>query len=175
MDALKSTESKNSESRRENRPENRCGKKLSRRHFILGGVATIVAGVGGLLAPIRAWANWPKELFTQTEFKKTMKALTEGFKVKKKEMLTVPRIAENGGQVRVSVNIEDVKVTKISLVVEKNPVPLTSQFLMTGKTVPKVGINLKVRETSRITVLAESNGTIYKDEAKVQVSAGGCG
>ena len=150
--------------------------KTSRRRFILGSLAAFV-GALGLLTPLRALAKWPKTLFSQTDFNAVVNELTQGLEVKKLAMLEAPKIAENGGQVRVSVKMDapEVAVKKISLVVEKNPVALTSQFILHKDAVPNVSINLKVRETSRIIALAEADGVVYKDETEVQVTAGGCG
>lgn len=144
----------------------------ARRRFTVG---VLASGLAACLAPLRALAEWPKALFTQTDFDATVAELTQGRKVKKHAMLKAPKIAENGGQVRVGVTAPEGGVAKISLIVEKNPVPLTSQFLLGEHSVPEVGINLKVRETSRIIALADAGDTVYRDEVSVQVSAGGCG
>lgn len=150
----------------------------SRRRFLGGVLATGGAGIISLLAPLRALANWPEKLFGMTEYDKTIATLTQGAPTHELPMLTAPKIAENGAQVRVSINIPADKlkeIKKISLVVEKNPVPLTSQFITCDCSAPSIAINLKVRETSRIVALAEADGKIYKDEDEVQVAAGGCG
>lgn len=147
---------------------------VERRRFTVG----LLAGFAGLLSPLRAFAEWPKTLFGQTDFDKALAELTQGRKTEKRPMLKTPKIAENGAQVRVSAKLPDAAagaVSKISFIVEKNPVPLTSQFILGGRSVPSVGVNLKVRETSRIVAVAETAEALYMDEATVQVSAGGCG
>lgn len=159
-----------------NRPQPRVA-LAARRRFVLSALSVGVAGVIGLLTPLRAWAKWPKTLFEQADYGKTIDALTQGREVKKLAMLKAPKIAENGGQVRIAVLIKEppAKIKKVSLIVEKNPVPLTSQFVLHDNAEPNVSVNLKVRETSRIVALAEADEGIYKDEVEVQVSAGGCG
>ena len=150
-------------------------RSFTRRQFLYKAAAAGV--VAGLFAPLRALANWPGTLFSMSEFDGTLNELTQGRETHELAMLKVPRIAENGAQVRVSVDAAKVggNVKKISLIVEKNPVPLTSQFVMHERSIPSIGINLKVRDTSRVVALVETDDGLYMDETEVQVTAGGCG
>ena len=146
--------------------------KLARREFLAG----IAAGFAAVLSPLAALANWPKQVFAITDLQKVMDELLDGQAVSERGvMLTVPAIAESGAQVRVKVQTSLPKVEMISLLVEKNPVPLTSQFVMSGSSKPDVQINLKVRETSKVIALVKADGKFYSAGSEVQVTAGGCG
>ena len=148
--------------------------KHTRRKFLIAGVAT---GVSPFLwhGFTSAFANWPKDSFAITEFQKTLDDLLKGqTPIENKVMLTAPSIAENGSQVRVSVKTELPKVEVISLLVEKNPVPLTSQFVMTEHSKPDFSVNLKVRETSKVIALVKADGKFYSASSEVRVTAGGC-
>ena len=89
-------------------------------------------------------------------------------------MLTAPKIAENGGQVRVAVQATLDNVEWISLLVEKNPLPMTSQFLTLGRSEPYVETNLKVRETSNVIAVVKAGNQFYSASQEVRVTAGGC-
>ena len=146
--------------------------KQTRRKFL---VATAAAGVASLL-PTGALANWPKDIFTVPEFRKVLDSLLGKQKlIEDGVVLKVPEIAENGTQVRVAVQTDLQNVESISLLVEKNPIPLTSQFVMTEHSKPDIAVNLKVRETSRIIAVVKADGKFYSATDEVRVIAGGCG
>ena len=149
--------------------------KFERRDFLILGIAASVAPLLPFGLATNA-AAWPKEVFTSTELQKTLEDLLQGRDpIEGKVSLTVPGIAENGAQVRVSVKTDLPDVETISLLVEKNPVPLTSQFIMNRYSKPAVAINLKVRETSRVIALVKADGKFYIAGSEVRVTAGGCG
>ena len=157
--------------------ERRLNMKLERREFLVLGAAASVAPLLSFGLSPTATA-WPKEVFTSTELRKTLEDLLQGqnpVEVEGKISLTVPGIAENGGQVRVTVEADLPEVETISLLVEKNPIPLTSQFIMNQYSKPEVAINLKVRETSRVIALVKAGGKFYIASSEVRVTAGGCG
>ncbi len=149
--------------------------RRTRREFLMSGAA---AGAAPLLLSwlVPALANWPKEEFTTTELQKALDQLLEGqTPIAGSVTLTAPAIAENGAQVRVSVQTDLPNVETISLLVEKNPVPLTSQFIISEHSKPNVAVNLKVRETSKIIALVKADGKFYSASSEVRVTAGGCG
>lgn len=127
-------------------------------------------------APARLFANWPQKLFTTTEFERALTLLAgDGLQDSDAIRLKVPGVAEDGGAVRVEVEAQLAGVESISLLVEKNPVPLTSQFVMHGQSRPYVATNLKVRETSDVIALVKADGRWYSRRETVRVTAGGCG
>ncbi len=147
--------------------------KQTRREFLIAGVAT---GLAPWLLPPAAFANWPKDMFTTPELQKALDSLLGGQTPAESGItLTAPAIAENGAQVRVVVQTDLPKVEMISLLVEKNPIPLTSQFMLTEHSKPDIAVNLKVRETSKIIALVKADGKFYRATSKVRVTAGGCG
>lgn len=145
----------------------------TRRHFLFSSGAAALACAA---APLRVFANWPKDVFGLSETRRTLDALLGGQTAADTGVtLTTPAIAENGAQVRVAVKTELEEVEMISLLVEKNPVPLTSQFVFSPRSRPSVEVNLKVRETSKVIALVKADGKFYRAESEVRVTAGGCG
>ena len=129
-----------------------------------------------MLFPKTLLAVWPKQAFSITEFDEAIQRVTEGKEIiAKNVMLQAPTIAENGAQVRVEVQSDLTRVKSISLLVEKNPVILTSQFLIGPNNAPYVAVNLKIRETSKVLALVETDDKFYSATREVQVTAGGCG
>ena len=143
-----------------------------RREFI---EKSIAAGIASLVAPSLAFAKWPQVAFEKTDLAQAIAAISQGDPQDGDITLVAPRIAENGSQVRVEVQAKIDNVEWISILVDKNPVPLTSQFLMMGESEPYVAANLKVRETSNVIALVKADGRYYSARQEVKVTAGGCG
>ncbi len=143
-----------------------------RRNFL----SRVVGWAAVSFFSLPAYADWPKAIFSITELDKTIADITGGAGISESDVeLEVPRVAENGGQVRVGVKTSLDKVDMINILVEKNPVPLTSRFMFTEYNKPEVAVNVKVRETSDIIALVKADGKFYSARRKVQVTAGGCG
>lgn len=143
-----------------------------RRSFVEKIIAT---GLVSWLVPGALSANWPKPAFDKTELTQALKELIGDSEVTdKKVSVTAPQIAENGGQVRVEVKVDAQDVEWIGILVEKNPVPLTSKFVLTNRSLPHISANIKVRETSEVIAIAKAGDEIYRGKATVRVTAGGC-
>ena len=143
-----------------------------RRKFIEQSVA---ASVASLLTPSLLFAEWPQDAFEKTDLEEALAAISQGSPGDGDITLTAPKIAENGAQVRVEVQAKVDNVEWISILVDKNPVPLTSQFLMMGESEPYIATNIKVRETSNVIALVKADGRYYSVSQEVKVTAGGCG
>ncbi len=142
----------------------------NRREFLHRSLAALAAA----LAPAALSANWPKEAFETTELQKALDMIAGGDVEEGAVTLKVPGIAEDGGAVRVEVETTLDNVESISLLVEKNPVPLTSQFVLHGQSHPYIATNIKVRETSDVIALVKADGRYYSHRRTVRVTAGGC-
>ena len=144
------------------------------RRYFLNRIVAI--GVSAFIAPKILLANWPKTDFAITEFDQAIRQITGGREIVEGQVtLQMPAIAENGAQVRAEVQTDLPGVKAINLLVEKNPVPLTSRFLISEHSKPYAAVNLKIRETSKVIALVETDDKFYSATHKVQVTAGGCG
>ena len=143
-----------------------------RRKFVNGAVAT---GIVAWALPKVPAANWPQSAFDKTQLDQALREITGGQQlIQDKVTLTAPKIAENGAQVRVVVKVDADDVEWISILVEKNPVPLTSKFVITESGNPHIATNVKVRETSDVIAVAKAGGKLYSGRQTVKVTAGGC-
>jgi sulfur-oxidizing protein SoxY len=146
----------------------------SRRIFIKGVAAFCAFAASGIN---RVWAAWPKAAFDAKDMKELDAALYAGKAADKTDKIDIrlPEIAENGGQVPITVvaSIPDTEV--ITIIAEGNPRPLVARFMITKQGVPTIGTRMKLAKTQNITVIAEAGGKTYKATKEIKVSIGGCG
>ncbi len=95
--------------------------------------------------------------------------------------LEVPRLAENGAQVPLTIRLdspmtEDDRVTAIHIVATQNPAPGIGTFHLTPRLArAEVFTRIRVAEEQEILVLAElSDGRVLQAAAMIAVSIGGC-
>ncbi|MCE5387325.1 MAG: thiosulfate oxidation carrier protein SoxY [Acidithiobacillus sp.] len=167
-------------------------KKVQRREF-LGTSATAVAVAAvagsGLLRAGSAIAGdvagWPAKAF---DAKVLDQAMTDSIgktsiPVSAKVSLKAPTIAENGGSVPVTIEVDspmtaDDYISTVWLFVDHNPTPLASQFNFTpacGKAY--IQERIKMAKTDNVRVVAKTNkGELMASAPKeVKVTIGGCG
>ncbi len=144
----------------------------NRRAFIKKSIAftgcTLVFGNGVFESP---------PTYAQGALEKTLSDLTAGKKIIPSDSITIkiPKIAENGALVPITVETKLEKTLSIAIVVEKNPIPLAVLFKMSDELDPFVSARLKMATSSGVIVLVETNDTVYRSQEYVNVTIGGCG
>lgn len=95
--------------------------------------------------------------------------------------LRVPAVAENGGQVPVTVLVESPQtaaehVTAIHVFATRNPTPGIASFRLTPLLArAEVQTRIRLAEDQRILVLAQmSDGRVRRAAAEIRVTTGGC-
>ncbi len=151
-----------------------------RRKFItkllaLGAYSLTFAG--GLLRSSSVHAQWLK--FTLNNFHETIGFLFNGAELidnhYKIQIERLPKVAENGANVPIKVISTFKNITKIYILVEKNPHPLSAEFNLSPSMVSQVSARLKMAKTSNVIVIVEADGKLYRKVKKVKVMKGGCG
>ena len=144
---------------------------MDRRAFLTAGL-----GLGTLFVAGSVHAAWPKNAFEAQE-SGTLIDMLAGSKPAPSDAITItaPDIAENGAVVPISVSTTLEDVTRISIVVEQNPLPLTSTYDLTPDSVPYVSTRVKMSKTSNVVALVEAGGKSYSGVREVKVTIGGCG
>ena len=96
--------------------------------------------------------------------------------------LEMPIIAENGGQVPVSVTVdspmtEENHVRAVHLFAEENPTPIVGSFYFTRFSGEAwVRLNIRLAKTQKVTAIAEMSDGVFRGvEKDVKVTIGGCG
>lgn len=140
-----------------------------------GALAALLAA--GMLKPTQVWAaTWNKAAFDAKETAGTIKALGAGATAESKDLLIkAPDIAENGAVVPVDVTSNIPGTTSISVLVDKNPFPLSSTFDFANGAVADVSVRLKMGQTSLVRAVARAGDKYYIAQKEVKVTVGGCG
>lgn len=152
----------------------------NRRTFIQQALAvSLQTGmVGGIfLQTQNAQATWIAEDFTPGPLSATLKHLYNDAIITESEAITLklPRIAENGAVVPITVSTTLAKVSDIAIFVTKNPTPLSGKFKLSPDLEPVVSARIKMAETSDVLAIVTSEGKLYKAFQEVKVTIGGCG
>ena len=144
---------------------------MDRRAFIIGGL-----GLGALVSTGSGHGVWPQAAF-ESEASEGVINMLSGGKVVPSDAITItaPDIAENGAVVPISVSTTLEDVVRISIVVEGNPLPLTSTYELSPHAIPYVSTRVKMLKTSKVVALVEAGGKSYFGMREVKVTIGGCG
>ena len=136
-----------------------------------------VAVASGLLTPVTGKAAWKADLFTQTNLQESLNRLfgVQEFIDSGKISLKLPRIAENGAVVPITVTSSLDNVESVAILVEKNPVPLVASFKLSKATECFVSARMKMAETSDVIVIVKTADKFYSARQTVKVTIGGCG
>lgn len=132
----------------------------------------------GLLKPTKVLAaDWNKTAFTATTVADSLKSYGTPNPVMSKDILiTAPDIAENGAKVDLEINSQIPDTRSLAVFVDKNPMPLAAVIDFQPNVLPFTKLNLKLRETTRIRVVAKTgDGKAYAAFREIKVTLGGCG
>ena len=136
----------------------------------------LAAGLGALLLSGAARAAWPEAAFEAERLDDVLARLGGGNAAASGAItITAPDIAENGAVVPISVSTTLPEVTRVSIVVANNPLPLTSTYDLAPGAVPYVATRVKMLKTSDVVALVEAGGKTYAATREVKVTIGGCG
>jgi sulfur-oxidizing protein SoxY len=139
--------------------------------------ACALASGAGWLVPIEARARWTADDFRPGPFQASLTRLFGPGKITETDQigLKLPQIAENGAVVPITVSTTLDRVTALSILVEKNPVPLAARFELSPELEAFVSARFKMAETSDVWVVAETGRGLYAARQLVKVTIGGCG
>ena len=140
-----------------------------------GGVALALRS--GLLVPMAgAEGAWPRQAFAAKTAEEAIAALFPGKQVEPSSAIgmKVPALAEDGAVVPLTVQVAMDHVDSISIIGEKNPIPLIAQFELTSGVEPYISTRIKLAESSHVIVVAAANGRLYSNKKHVDVVVGGC-
>ncbi len=90
-------------------------------------------------------------------------------------LLKAPEVAENGAAVPIEVISSIPGTTRLSVLIDKNPLPLALQFNFAPEAAARFQAKLRMAESSRLRVVATAGGKHYTVFREVKVTVGGCG
>ncbi|MGE5117990.1 MAG: thiosulfate oxidation carrier protein SoxY [Betaproteobacteria bacterium] len=150
---------------------------LDRRRMLArcAALAGLLAGAGFL--PARAAAAWNQAAFEAKTMAAALKALGAAAPAESKDVtLTGPDIAENGAVVPVAVSTTLPGVTRLLVLVEKNPAVLSAAFDVTDAVEPSFATRVKMGQTSNVFGVALlADGRVLFAHKEIKVTLGGCG
>lgn len=153
---------------------------MQRRDFLQAfGRATVVAPLlaAGLLRPAGAqtmsFNRTPFEARTAADALRLIGAA--GAETSRDIQLKAPEVAENGAAVPIEVASSIPGTTRLSILIDKNPLPLALQFNFAPEAAARFQAKLRMAESSRLRVVATAGGKHYTVFREVKVTVGGCG
>jgi sulfur-oxidizing protein SoxY len=153
---------------------------MKRRIFLKGSLATSALGIAissGLIAPRSVLAAWAKDAFEAKDINSALTSLLGSSELTASDKIKIkaPDIAENGSVVPVSVSTSIADVESINIVVEKNPNPMTANFILGASAIADVSTRIKMGKTSSVLAVVKAGGKLYSTGKEVKVTIGGCG
>ncbi len=151
---------------------------MKRRTFLKGTLASGAIGIAvsaGLLIPRSVLAEWPKQAFEAKTMSEALNNLLGSDSVEESGDITIkaPDIAENGAVVPVTVTTK-LSAGSISIIAEKNPIPLVASYNLSNTTEGYVATRIKMGTTSNVIAVVKSDGKLYSAKKEVKVTVGGC-
>ena len=153
---------------------------MQRRTFLKGTLAGSAIGAAvsaGLLTPRAVLAAWPKNAFEAKSVGDALSALHGSSDAADSGDIKIkaPDIAENGAVVPITVDTSLGNVESISVIAEKNPVPLVASYDMGPSAEGYVSMRIKMGKTSDVVAVVKSGGKLFRAGKEVKVTIGGCG
>ncbi len=133
-------------------------------------------GLGALLKPVFAWAEWNIDAFSADSETGALAAFFPGRKITSSNaiIIGVHDVVENGAVVPIKVNTELPSVLSITILVEKNPNPLIAHFDLSPECKGFIATRIKIGEPSDVVAVVQSDGQLYATRKFVEVVEGGC-
>lgn len=153
---------------------------IKRRIFMKGSLAASAIGVAvgaGLLTPRVVLAAWPKTAFEAKNLQDALKDVVGSDQAAESKDITIkaPDIAENGAVVPITISSSLPDVTSMSVLVEKNAVPLSATYDLPAGTEAYISNRIKMGKTSDVVAVVKAGGKLYSARKSVKVTIGGCG
>lgn len=152
----------------------------TRRTLLKAGLnGTALAGLiaAGILRPTQVLAaDWNKSAFGAKSVADALKILSADAPAEHKDLvLKAPEIAENGTVVPIEAISTIPGTSSISILVDKNPFPLSLHVEFSNGAMTETVARLKMAQTSRVRAVAKADGKSYVVAREIKVTAGGCG
>jgi sulfur-oxidizing protein SoxY len=147
----------------------------SRRNFLKKTLALASSAI--VISVESAQAQWLAENFAPNLLDDAEKPAAKNLAIIDSDKIEIklPKIAEKDIAIPITVSSSLDNVQTISILVEKNPVPLVATFRLSSELEAFVSARLKMLETSNIIVIVETREGLYRAKEQVKVIIGGCG
>ncbi|MEN8218225.1 MAG: thiosulfate oxidation carrier protein SoxY [Pseudomonadota bacterium] len=146
----------------------------SRRTFLRKAVAL---SVGAIILPSTVMAEKPVAAFQAESVDNSLENLFKGAQIEESDKITIkaPDIAENGKVVPIEITADLAKVESITVLAEKNPMPLVAKFNFASNRKGWLKTRIKMGRTGNVIAVVKADGKLYKASQEVKITVGGCG
>jgi sulfur-oxidizing protein SoxY len=150
---------------------------MQRRDFLKSTAVGSAVALGSSLLPQTLLAAWPEAAFKAKSVDEALSALLGSTEKTESGDINIkaPDIAENGAVVPIQVTTTLPNVESISIIAEKNPVPLIASFNFGENAVGYISTRIKMGTTSDVIAVVKADGKLYSAKKEVKVTIGGCG
>jgi sulfur-oxidizing protein SoxY len=150
--------------------------QIRRRQFIKNLVTASVSIALFTFSKI-SFGKWLLADFKHRSIEKTLQELFPDKVIKKsrKIKLKLPKTAENGNVVPITITSTIDNIESVYILSEKNPVPLVAKFTLDPSLEPYIGARFKMQETCDVIVIVKAGEEYFQARQKVKVTIGGCG
>lgn len=149
-----------------------------RKALTAGGGAGVLALLfaAGIVRPGAVLAQDYQAAFSVKTLSEAMRALgAQNAAVSEAIQIKAPEIAENGAVVPIAVESRLPGTESITLLIEKNPQPLTASFSIPAGTEPNISTRVKIGQSSDVYALVKADGKFYVTKKEIKITLGGCG
>ena len=152
---------------------------MKRRTFLgrlLQTTALLLAGAGGLLKPLLAYAERNMDAFSETVEVDAIAAFFPDMEIMESDAITigVHDLVENGAVVPIKIKSTLPNIESIAIFVEKNPNPLIANFNLSPVCEGLVETRIKMGESSYVSALVKSDDRLFRTRKFVEIIEGGC-
>lgn len=150
---------------------------IQRRLFLKQSAVLAIAALTSLLGSKTGRAAWLAEHFAGGRFNDSMIRLFGNQTFTDSDLigLGLPQIAENGAVVPITIASELENISRIYVLVEKNPTPLAAEFELSAAVSVYITARIKMAESSNVVVIAQYGSQLLRRQQWVNVVQGGCG
>jgi len=152
---------------------------ILRRNVLKGagaaGVVSVAMAAGLLKSGTVFASSWNKSLFENKDLNGVMGAVGGSGAAAGDIVVKAPDIAENGAVVPVEVTSNIAGTESITLIGEKNSLPMLAAFNFSNGGQGYVSTRIKMGTTSNVRAVVKAGGKTYSAAKEVKVTIGGCG
>jgi sulfur-oxidizing protein SoxY len=150
---------------------------LRRRIFFKRIAKLTVAALASFFGVKSGYANRMAEDFADDQVDKIMARLFANQRIIDSDLinLSLPKIAEDGAVVPITISSELEAIDRIYILVEKNPTPLAAEFDLSATAMVYITARIKMAESCNVIVIARQGEHLLKVQQWVNVVQGGCG
>lgn len=149
----------------------------SRRHFFADVFRTLLGALGLFGQSAKLLAASRQTVFGAATAEAVYAEWVGNLPVVDSDQIEVklPEVAENGANVPMVVSSPLDRIESIAIIVENNPLPLSTELTLSSDTACYVAARIKMAQSSRVVVLAKRGDVFLRTQAYVRVVIGGCG